>query len=78
MGKSTAAAMLRRLGVPLFDADGVVHRLLGPGGVAVQLVLSRVGEGTAPADPLTDGFSAKGSSVMRRLSSGSSASFTRW
>lgn len=40
MGKSTAAAMLRRLGVPLFDADGVVHRLLGPGGVAVQLVLS--------------------------------------
>ena len=31
MGKSTAAAMLRRLGVPLFDADRVVHRLLGPG-----------------------------------------------
>jgi len=28
MGKSTAAAMLRRLGVPLFDADAVVHRLL--------------------------------------------------
>jgi dephospho-CoA kinase len=40
MGKSTAAAMLRRLGVPLFDADGVVHRLLGPGGAAVQPVLS--------------------------------------
>lgn len=35
MGKSTAAAMLRRLGVPLFDADAVVHRLLGPGGAAV-------------------------------------------
>ena len=32
MGKSTAAAMLRRLGVPLFDADAVVHRLLAPGG----------------------------------------------
>ena len=30
MGKSTAAAMLRRLGVPLFDADAVVHRLLAP------------------------------------------------
>jgi dephospho-CoA kinase len=40
MGKSTAAAMLRRLGVPLFDADQVVHRLLGPGGAAVQPVLT--------------------------------------
>ena len=34
MGKSTAAAMLRRLGVPLFDADDAVHQLLGPGGGA--------------------------------------------
>ena len=38
MGKSTAAGMLRRLGVPLFDADAVVHRLLGPGGKAVAAV----------------------------------------
>ena len=38
MGKSTAAAALRRLGVPLFDADAVVHRLLGPGGAAVARV----------------------------------------
>lgn len=35
MGKSTAAAMLRRLGVPLFDADLAVHRLLAPCGAAV-------------------------------------------
>ena len=28
MGKSTAAAALRRLGVPVHDADGEVHRLL--------------------------------------------------
>jgi dephospho-CoA kinase len=35
MGKSTAAKTLRRLGVPLFDADAVVHRLLRPGGDAV-------------------------------------------
>ena len=38
MGKSTAAAMLRRLGVPLFDADQVVHRLLEPGGGGVRPV----------------------------------------
>lgn len=38
MGKSTAAAMLRRLGVPLFDADLVVHQLLAPGGAAVDAV----------------------------------------
>lgn len=38
MGKSTAAAALRRLGVPVHDADAVVHRLLGRGGAAVPLV----------------------------------------
>lgn len=38
MGKSTAAATLRRLGVPLFDADRAVHRLLAPGGGAVARV----------------------------------------
>jgi dephospho-CoA kinase len=38
MGKTTASAMLRRLGVPLFDADRVVHRLLSPGGSAVAAV----------------------------------------
>ena len=38
MGKSTASVTLRRLRVPLFDADRVVHRLLAPGGAAVELV----------------------------------------
>jgi dephospho-CoA kinase len=38
MGKSTAAATLRRLGVPLFDADAEVHRLIGPRGTAVRMV----------------------------------------
>ena len=38
MGKSTAASMLRRLGVPLFDADLAVHRLLASSGAAVPAV----------------------------------------
>ena len=38
MGKTTAARMLRRLGIPVHDADGEVHRLLGPGGAAVKAV----------------------------------------
>jgi dephospho-CoA kinase len=38
MGKSTAAAVLRRLGVPLYDADAEIHKMLGPGGSAVRAV----------------------------------------
>jgi dephospho-CoA kinase len=35
MGKSTASNTLRRLGVPVFDADAAVHRLQARGGRAV-------------------------------------------
>lgn len=38
MGKTTAAALLRRLGVPVHDADAAVHRLLEAGGGAVASV----------------------------------------
>lgn len=38
MGKSTAAAALRRMGLPVHDADATVHRCLAPGGAAVAAV----------------------------------------
>lgn len=38
MGKSTVAQMMRDLGVPVFDADAVVHELQGPGGELVEAI----------------------------------------
>ena len=38
MGKSVAATMLRRMGLPLHDSDRAVHRLLAKGGGAVAEV----------------------------------------
>jgi dephospho-CoA kinase len=38
MGKTTAAAMLRRMGVPVHDADQVVHDLTKPGGPALPAI----------------------------------------
>jgi dephospho-CoA kinase len=38
MGKSTAAALLRRMRVPVYDADRAVHRFLGAGGAGVAAV----------------------------------------
>lgn len=38
MGKSTAASMLRRMGVPVHDADKVVHDLTKPGGKALPAI----------------------------------------
>ncbi|MCH7543494.1 MAG: dephospho-CoA kinase, partial [Proteobacteria bacterium] len=49
MGKSTAAALLRRLGVPVHDADGTVRRLLRPGGGGAAAVAA------AFPDALRDG-----------------------
>jgi len=41
MGKSTAAEIMRRLNVPVSDADAIVHALIGPGGQAVSAIEKR-------------------------------------
>ncbi|HWE74184.1 MAG TPA: dephospho-CoA kinase [Stellaceae bacterium] len=38
MGKSTAAKMLRNMGVPVYDADASVHQMMRRGGTAVAKV----------------------------------------
>jgi dephospho-CoA kinase len=48
MGKSTVAAMLRDLGVPVFDADAAVHILQGPGGALVPAIESAFPGTTSP------------------------------
>jgi dephospho-CoA kinase len=49
MGKSAVAAMLRREGIPVFDADAEVHRLQGPGGVLLGAIEERFPGTTGPA-----------------------------
>ena len=44
MGKTTAANMLRHLGVPVHEADATVHRLYARGGAAVPLIACRFPE----------------------------------
>jgi dephospho-CoA kinase len=50
MGKSTAANMLRDMGIPVHDADAAVHELLGPGGGAVAAVAALCPEALASKD----------------------------
>ncbi len=73
MGKSTVAAMFADLGVPVFDADAVVHRLQGPDGAAVAAIEAAFPGTTGPGGVdrarlgtavLGDGA---GGAAMRRL-----------
>ena len=48
MGKSTVAAMFARAGVPVFDADAVVHRLQGPDGGLVAVIEAAFPDTTGP------------------------------
>jgi dephospho-CoA kinase len=49
MGKSTAAVFLRHLGIQVFDADAVVHKLLGPQGAALAPLARRFPDLVGPA-----------------------------
>lgn len=53
-GKSSVAELLRRRGVPVLDADAVVHRLYRPGGVGAQQVLDLFGGGCLRPDGSVD------------------------
>ena len=44
MGKTTAANMLREMGIPVHDSDASVHKLLGPDGAGVALVAQKLHE----------------------------------
>ena len=49
-GKSTTAKMLRDRGIPVHDADALVHRLMASDGAAVQLVIDRFGDRVLASD----------------------------
>lgn len=57
MGKSTAAVNFRRLGVPVHDADKVVHGLLAKGGEAVEKI-ARLFPGAVKGGAIDRGYMA--------------------
>jgi dephospho-CoA kinase len=49
-GKSTVSGMLRELGVPVVDADALVHDLMAPDGPAVAPIVRAFGEACRSSD----------------------------
>ena len=49
MGKSAVARMFAEAGVPVFDADAVVHQLQGPNGALVEVIERHFPGTTGPA-----------------------------
>ena len=68
MGKTTVARMFAEAGVPVFDADAVVHRLQGPGGALVAPIAARFPgtTGAAGVDRAALGAAVLGDEVALR------------
>jgi len=70
MGKSTTAAMLADLGIPVWDADAAVHRLYDKGGACVgpitKLHPAAVVDGAVSRAELKD-WIAKDQSALRQI-----------
>jgi dephospho-CoA kinase len=62
MGKTAVSAMFRKMRIPVFDADAVVHQLQGPGGSLVAAIEARFPgtAGTAGVDRLRLGAAVLG------------------
>ncbi len=69
MGKSTAAAAFRRAGIPVFDADAVVHGLQAQGGAAIPAIAA------AFPDTVHDGRLDR--AALRRVVMGDTAALRR-
>lgn len=70
MGKSTVATMFADEGIPVFDADAVVHRLQGPGGALLPEIERAFPGSTGPdgVDRAALGAAVFGDeSVLKRL-----------
>lgn len=59
MGKSTVAAMLEELGVPVFDADAEVRAMQGPGGALLAEIEAAFPSTTGPDGVDRDALGAK-------------------
>jgi dephospho-CoA kinase len=55
MGKSTVSSMVRRLGIPVHDADATVHALMQPGRQAFAAVQAAFPEVIIPTKAYPDG-----------------------
>ncbi|MEO8478895.1 MAG: dephospho-CoA kinase [Gemmatimonadota bacterium] len=53
-GKSSVTAILRRHGLPVIDADAIVHELQHPGTLVFRAIVSRFGDGILAKDGTID------------------------
>jgi len=77
MGKSTAAKMLRQMGVPVYDADAAVHALQAPGGIALPPIEAAF-PGVVKNGVLDRRHWARASSATRRRCANWKPSCIRW